>query len=257
MVRILFVGDVCARSGRKILKERLPSLKKELNIDFCIVNGENASHGKGLSLDSADELYEAGADYITMGNHTWSNPDILKFINDYPIVRPANFAKNLPGKGYAVAETPKAKIGIINLQGRVYMDASDNPFECAGEIVADLTGEADIIIVDMHAEATSEKTALAYYLDGSVTAVIGTHTHVQTADERILEKGTAYITDVGMTGAGNGVIGMKKSLIVDRFLNNFPRKFEPAEGDPILNAVVIDADETTGKALNITRIFEK
>lgn len=258
MLKVLFVGDVCARPGREKISERLASLKKEKQVDFCIVNGENASHGKGLSLACADELYEAGADFITMGNHTWSNAGIFDYIDDYAIVRPANFSKDLPGRGYDVAEAKGVKIGILDLQGRVYMDDStDNPFECAKKCVEEIRKETNVIIVDFHAEATSEKIALAYYLDGTVSAVIGTHTHVQTADERILEKGTAFITDAGMTGPVESIIGMKKNAVVDKFINNIPRKFEPAEGKAMLNGVLLEIDEITGKALKIERVFEK
>jgi len=253
-LKLLFYGDISAKIGRKAVASSIKNLREEYSIDFCIANAENASHGKGLSLACADELLSYGIDFITMGNHTWSNSSIMDFIDDYPIIRPANFSKNLPGKGYAVVETPKGKIGILNLQGRIFMDPVDNPFECAMQCVNELQCEASIIIVDFHAEATSEKIAMANYLDGMVSAVLGTHTHVQTADERILPGGTAFISDVGMTGASNGIIGMDSKAIVDRFVYSLPKKFEPANGKAQVNAVVLEINELTGITESVTRI---
>ena len=219
--------------------------------------GECASrdpHGRGLSLQSAEEIYLAGADCITMGNHTWNNHEIYQFIDDYSIVRPANFASNLPGKGSVLLEQGGFVVGVVNLQGRVYMDPCDNPFEIAEREVSRLRERTPVIFVDFHAEATAEKAAMAYFLDGRVTAVAGTHTHVQTADERILPGGTAFITDVGMTGPHGGIIGMDKGGVLNKFVRCVPQKFKPAEGCGMLHAALIRADAETGKALEISRI---
>ena len=254
IITILFVGDVFGGTGRAALRKALPELRREHAVDVCIVNGENASHGRGLSLGSAEEIYLAGADCITMGNHTWNNHEIYQFINDYSMVRPANFASNLPGKGSALLELGGFLVGVVNLQGRVYMDPCDNPFEIAEREVSRLRERTPVIFVDFHAEATAEKAALASFLDGRVTAVAGTHTHVQTADERILPGGTAFITDVGMTGPHGGVIGMDKAGVLNKFVKCVPQKFKPAEGCGMLHAVRIRADAKTGKALEISRI---
>lgn len=256
-MNILFLGDVFGSTGRDIVTEKLGHLKKEYQIDFTLANGENAAHGKGLSMKAADELYDAGVDFITLGNHTWNNANIMQFIDEYPIVRPANFHPDLPGRGYAVRETAKGKIGILNLQGRVYMEPSDNPFDCALRCTEKLRAETPVIIVDFHGEATSEKIALATVLDGKVSAVIGTHTHVQTADERILPKGTGFITDAGMCGPSNSIIGMNTALVTEKFIYNTPRRFEPAKGSPQLNGVVLEIDEGTGKAKKIERVLKK
>ena len=256
-MNILFLGDVFGSTGRNIVTEQLSLLKKEYGIDFTVANGENASHGKGLSMKSADELYDAGVDFITLGNHTWNNSNILHFIEDYPMVRPANFHPDLPGRGYDVRETAKGKIGILNLQGRIYMDPSDSPFDCALRCVEKIREQTPVILVDFHAEATSEKIALATVLDGKVSAVIGTHTHVQTADERILPKGTGFITDAGMCGPGSGIIGMNTSLVTEKFIYNTPHRFEPAKGSPQLNGVVLEIDERTGQTKKIERVNKR
>ena len=253
-VNILFVGDVFGRTGRETLDELLPDLLEEYEVDYCIVNGENAAHGRGLSMQCADEIFAAGADCITMGNHTWDNNDIYQFIDDYPVVRPINFAESLPGRGYAILEGGPCHIGVLSVQGRVYMEPCDNPFESAYEAVMTLRKNVSVILVDFHAEATAEKAAMAYYLDGLATAVVGTHTHVQTADESISEQGTAFISDVGMTGPHNGVIGMDKAAVINKFIRCVPQKFKPAEGKGKLHAVFIKADTETGKAEEIKRI---
>ncbi len=257
LVRVLFIGDIFAYAGRQALYNWLKDIRKEHSIDFCIANAENASHGRGLTRSGADEIYASGVDFITLGNHAWSQRDTFSFINDFPMVRPANFQKNLPGKGFDIVNTPKGDIGIINLQGRVYMDLCDNPFDCILECISKIREVTNIIIVDFHAEATSEKIALAMYIDGIASAVIGTHTHVQTADEQILAGGTAFISDVGMTGPINSIIGMNISCVMDRFVSSIPSKFEPAKGAYMLNAVVVDIDSSTGKANDIYRIFKK
>lgn len=257
-MKILFIGDIFGKSGRELAVRMIPELRKAYQIDFCVVNGENTTHGRGIGMDTADELLAAGVDCITMGNHTWGNSEIHSFIDDYPILRPANFAEGLPGRGSLVLENDNGmKLGVLNLQGRVYMEPCDNPFTCAIHEVEALQKETPNILVDFHAEATAEKIALAYYLQGQVSAVIGTHTHVQTADEQILEGGTAFLTDVGMTGPVEGVIGMDRRNVVNKFVKCIPVRFEPAKGPAVLHAVLIEVDEETGKATNITRISGK
>lgn len=254
-MKVLMIGDVFGRVGRMFAAEQIPLLRREYEADFCVVNAENATNGRGLNLEGADELFAAGADCLTMGNHTWSNPDIYSFIDDYPMIRPANFEESLPGKGSMILEGPAGKLGVLNLQGRVYMDPCDNPFSCAMREIARLREETPNILIDFHAEASAEKTALAYYTQGLVSAVIGTHTHVQTADERILDGGTAYMTDVGMTGPTDGVIGMDRKNVVNKFVKSIPTRFEPAKGAPMLNAVLLDIDGESGQTLRIARIF--
>lgn len=255
-MKILFIGDVVGNPGRKAVKELLPSIKKEYQIDFCIANCENAAGGSGITYVVAQELYKYGIDAITMGNHTWSKKEITNFIeSDIKIVRPANYPRELPGNGSTVISGPKGKIGIINVLGRVYMENIDCPFRAAEREIEYLKSFVKVIILDIHAEATSEKCALAWHLDGKVSCVLGTHTHVQTADERILPFGTGYITDVGMTGPYEGVIGVDRELIVNKFLLHMPVKFEVAKGPVQFNAIVADVDESNGKTLNIQRIY--
>lgn len=257
-MRILFIGDIFGKSGRDLAVRMIPHLRREYNVDFCIVNGENTTHGRGIGMDSADELLAAGADCITMGNHTWGNYEINSIIDDYPIVRPANFAEGLPGRGSLVLENDQGlKLAVLNIQGRVYMEPCENPFTCAMHEVEALRQETPNILIDFHAEASAEKIALAYYLQGKVSAIVGTHTHVQTADERILEDGMAYITDVGMTGPTDGVIGMDRRNVINKFVKCIPVRFEPSKGSATLHGVVIEIDENTGKATQITRISGK
>jgi len=253
-VKILFIGDIFGHCGRDAIISELPRIKEEYLIDICIANGENASGGKGLSLKAADDILYAGVDLITLGNHVWGNKEIMSFINDYPVIRPANMSTSLPGKGWTLLETQKGVLGVLNLQGRVYMEPNDSPFTIGLDEINEMRKHTNIIFVDFHAEASSEKIALAYYLDGMVSFVAGTHTHVQTADERILQGGTGFITDVGMTGPFNSIIGMDPKIVVDKFLTNFPRRFEPAKGKAQINAIVIDVDEVTGYTKSIVRI---
>ena len=261
-MRILFIGDIFGRPGRLIVKEKLPALVQAHAIDLIIANGENSAAGFGITPPLAEELFELGIDVITTGNHIWDKREIVDFFqmadgNTHSparrLLRPANFAPDLPGRGLYVGRKGKVPYAVINLQGRVFMASNDDPFRMADQLLKDV--EAKIIFVDMHAEATSEKIALGWYLDGRVSAVVGTHTHVPTADERILSNGTAYITDVGMTGPFDSVIGVKKELVVAKFLNNMPVRFEAATGDVRLCAVVIDCDDTTGRARSIVRIM--
>lgn len=255
-MRILFIGDVFGVPGRRVIGELLEEIKEKYDIDYCVANCENASHGRGVSMSAADFLYGSGVDFITMGNHTWGNGELLNFIDDYPIIRPANYAEGLPGRGYDIVDTVSGKVAVINLLGRVSMDPCENPFQCVDRCLREIEekGGADAIIVDFHAEATSEKIAMSYYLDGRVTAVIGTHTHVQTADETILTEGTAYITDVGMTGTSAGVIGMKRAQVIEKFVTGMPKRFEPADGKAVLRGVIIETDVSGIKAVSIERI---
>ncbi|HMK24314.1 MAG TPA: TIGR00282 family metallophosphoesterase [Terriglobales bacterium] len=261
-MRILFVGDIFGRPGRTILKEKLPGLVKEHSIDLIIANGENSAAGFGITPPLAEELFELGIDVITTGNHIWDKREIVDFFQmadgnphspSRRLIRPANYAPDLPGHGIYEGRKGEVAYAVINLQGRVFMAANDDPFRVADQLLKDL--EAKVILVDMHAEATSEKISMGWYLDGRVTAVVGTHTHVPTADERVLPNGTAYITDVGMTGPFDGVIGVKKELVLGKFLNNMPVRFEAATGDVRLCAVVVDCDEATGRARGIERIM--
>lgn len=254
-MKVLFIGDIVGNPGRKIAKEMIQVLKKENVFDICIANGENAAGGSGITHVVAQELYSAGINAVTLGNHTWSKREILNFIDsDNKIIRPANYPTELPGKGSMIIGTDKCKVGILNVMGRIYMDSIDCPFKAAERELEYLKSQAKVIIVDMHAEATSEKCALAWYLDGRVSCVLGTHTHVQTADERILPFGTGYITDVGMTGPYEGIIGVDKDIIINKFLSHMPVKFEVAKGSTQFNAVVMDIDEKNGKTLKIERI---
>lgn len=258
VVKLLFIGDIVARSGREILKEQIQNIKLKHKIDFCIANGENAAGGKGLTYIVSEELFEAGIDAITMGNHTWGRSEILKIIDtNSKIVRPANYAKGVPGKGRTIIKKGDYSLGIINLIGRVYMEPVDCPFMAADKEINNLKGNVDFIMIDFHAEATSEKIAMGYYVDGRASLVVGTHTHVQTADEKILEKGTAYITDVGMTGPSEGVIGVDREIIMKKFLKGMPGKYEPQKGSVQFNAVIVEFDDNTKKAILIERISSK
>jgi len=253
-VKILFVGDVVGKPGRKALSEALPrAIALNGPFDFVIANAENAAGGFGLTRKIMEELFGFGIDALTSGNHIWDNRDALVILDEeMRLVRPANYPSACRGSGLMVVEKKGLKLAILNLQGRVFMQAIDCPFRRADEEIAALDGLP--VLVDIHAEATSEKRALGLYLDGRVSAVLGTHTHVQTADEEILDGGTAYITDVGMTGGHGGVIGMEKEAIISKFLTGMPSKFEVSSKNIRMDAVVIDIDEKTGKSLSISRL---
>ena len=255
-VKILFIGDIIGKPGREALSRELHRIVDRHMVDLVIANGENAAGGFGLTQETAQDLFKCGIQMITSGNHIWDKKDSLEYINrETRIVRPANYPEGTPGRGATVIKTPGGvKIGILNLEGRVFMNNLDCPFRCADREIAKLKEETPIIFVDFHAEATSEKASLGWYLDGRVSAVIGTHTHVQTADERILTDGTAYMTDAGMTGAFDSVIGVKKEEAIQKFVTQRPSKFEVAKKDLRINAVVIEVNETTGHALSIERI---
>ncbi len=254
-MRILFIGDIVGRPGRKTLSILLPQLKKEFaKIDFIIVNGENAAAGKGLTEKIMNDLFDMGVDGITSGNHIWDRSDFYSVLDEeIRVVRPANYPPGCPGQGVSVLSKNGKRLALLNLQGRVFMPDLDCPFRKADEILEELNGVP--VLVDFHAEATSEKRVLGFYLDGRVSAFLGTHTHVQTADEEILPDGTAYISDVGKTGAHRSAIGMTLESVLPRFLTALPSRFQVAEDDLRLCAVLIDVEEETGKALSIQRIM--
>ena len=264
-LRILFVGDIFARPGRNIVHERLPDLQKHYGVDLTVANGENAAGGFGITPQIAEELFELGIDVITTGNHVWDKREIIEYMNSANgnesslarrVLRPANYPAGSPGFGWYQGRTRTGiDYAVINLQGRVFMANNDDPFRYTDELLKQIT--AKVILVDLHAEATSEKVALGWYLDGRVTAVLGTHTHVPTADEQVLPGGTAVQTDVGMTGPYRGVIGVQKELIVQKFLTNMPSRFEPAADDVRLCAALIDCNPLTGHASSIERIMLK
>ncbi|MCY7832409.1 2',3'-cyclic-nucleotide 2'-phosphodiesterase [Bacillus spizizenii] len=255
-MRILFIGDVVGSPGRDMVKEYVPKLKTKYKPHFTIINGENAAHGKGLTEKIYHSLIQSGADAITMGNHTWDKKEIFDFIDDVPnLVRPANFPEGTPGKGITYVKANGKELAVINLQGRTFLPPLDDPFLKADELLAEASKRTPYIFIDFHAEATSEKLALGWYTDGRASAVVGTHTHVQTADNRILPKGTAYITDVGMTGPYDGILGMDRETIIKRFKTNLPVRFTVAEGKTTLSGVVIDIDDQTKKAVKIERIL--
>ena len=254
-MKILAVGDIVGESGVRKLKELLPNIKKEKNIDFVITNGENSAGGMGITEKNFKDIIEAGTNVITMGNHTWGKKDIFRFIDDPRLLRPANYPKGVVGKGLGIFECMDKKIAVMNFMGRVDINIlTENPFILAKEMVDDLQGKVDIIIIDFHAEATAEKIAMARFLDGKITAIFGTHTHVQTGDEQILPNGTAYITDIGMTGPKNSVIGMDIQVSIKRFETALPEKYKLAEGECILNAVIFDIDDISNKVTSIERI---
>lgn len=254
-MKILTVGDIVGKVGVNKLKECLPNLIKKYEIDFVVVNGENAAEGMGITEKMYRDILKQNIDCVTMGNHTWGKKDIFGFIDDSQIVRPANYPENNPGKGYRIFEKKGKKIAVINLIGRVTMGVlSENPFLIAKEIVNKIKAQVDMIIVDFHAEATAEKIALGYYLDGDVTIVFGTHTHVQTADEVILPNGTGFITDIGMTGPKNSIIGMDIEVSFKRFATGLPEKYKIAEGEGKFNSCLFEVDDKTNKVIKIDRI---
>ena len=255
-MRILFIGDVFGRTGRDLVRQGLPVLAARYAIDAVIANVENAASGAGITRETGDALLRHGVDVMTTGNHVWDKREALTYIGAEPrLLRPLNMASSAPGRGTFVARVADGKpLGVVNAMGRVFMPPVDNPFEAVAAAVDRLARECRIIVVDMHAEATAEKIAMGWHLDGRVAAVVGTHTHVQTADARILPGGTAYITDVGMTGPHDSIIGMERALVLDRFVTGLPARMEPASENPRLQAVVIDADERTGLAREIVRL---
>ena len=261
-MRILFIGDIFGRPGRNIVKDRLPGLVKDRAINLVIANGENSAGGFGITGALAEDLFELGIDVITTGNHIWDKREIIDYFQSADsnqhsparrLLRPANYAPDLPGWGVYEGSKDGVPYAVINLQGRVFMAANDDPFRIADQLLKEI--KAKVVFVDLHAEATSEKLAMGWYLDGRITALVGTHTHIPTADERVMPGGTAYITDVGMTGPYDSVIGVQKEMIIARFLNNMPARFEAATGDVRLCAVMVDCDEVTGQARKIERLM--
>jgi metallophosphoesterase (TIGR00282 family) len=255
-VNILLIGDVVGRPGRELVRKGLRALIEVHGVDFVIANAENAAAGFGVTKDIGDALLEYGIDVMTSGNHIWDKREVIEYIKAEPrLLRPANYPAGVPGRGSSVADTGDGRaVGVINVMGRVFMLPIDDPFAVVLREIDAIRHRTRVIIVDFHAEATSEKIAMGWHLDGRVTAIIGTHTHVQTADERILPKGTAYLTDVGMTGPHDSIIGMEVGPSLARFLNAMPTKFEPATGNPRLNGVIVEADDRTGLAKRIVRI---
>jgi len=258
-MKVLFIGDIVGNPGRQAVRGLLPGLKKEFELRFVIANAENAAGGSGITPRVAAELFDSGIDVLTSGDHIWKKREIFELIEqDGRILRPVNFPQGVPGKGQGVFTTESGfKVGVANVQGRVFMEALECPFRTIRQAIDVLSKDTKIIITDIHAEATSEKVALGWYLDGKVSAVLGTHTHIQTADEKILPGGSAYITDVGMTGPLDSVIGRRIEDVLERFITSVPTRFEVAKDNIQLQGVVLDIDEETGKARSIVRIQRK
>lgn len=259
MLDILFLGDVVGRPGRRAVGRYLRSLRGTARPDFIIANGENAAGGKGLDPGSAEELRDEGVDVITTGNHVWQVRDLLPYLDETDrILRPCNFPRGNPGRGWVVhpARGSRREIGVVNVIGRVFMGPAACPFEAAREAVRQIRARTPVVVVDMHGEATSEKVAMGRFLDGSVSAVIGSHTHVQTADEEILPGGTAFLTDAGMCGPSDSILGMRVDRVLDRFVTQMPTRFEVATGSTMVQGVRVGVDEESGRAVHVTRVRE-
>lgn len=258
-MKILFIGDIVGSPGRRAVNKLLPGLKGEHSLDFVIANAENASGGSGIIPKVADELFDSGVDALTSGDHIWKRKEIFELLSrERRILRPINFSAMSPGRGSAIFKSRSGqKVGVINVNGRVFMDPLECPFKATLAAQKELAQETKIIIVDIHAEATSEKIALGWYLDGKVSAVLGTHTHIQTADERVLPQGTAYLTDAGMCGPYDSVIGRKVEQVLERFITGLPVRFEVADENIQLHGAVLDIDDKTGRARSIVRIQKK
>ena len=258
MLKILFLGDIVGEPGRRAVIETVPLLKKERGIDFVIVNGENAANGRGITPKITIDLLRAGISVITTGDHIWDQKEILPYIDTEPrLLRPVNYPDNTPGQGSIVLDTAKGKIGVINVQGRTFMQPIlENPFRIMDGMVAKMRGETNVIFVDVHAETTSEKIAMGRFLDGKVSAVVGTHTHTQTADEQVFPGGTAFLCDAGMCGPSESVLGREIEPIVKRFITNLPVNFPVAKGPVKMHGALIEIDETTGRAVSIERIAQ-
>ena len=254
-MNILAIGDIVGNIGVKELQKKLPELKKQYNIDFCIVNGENSAEGMGITEKNFNDILKAGANCVTMGNHTWGKKEIFKFIDHPQLLRPINYPEGVCGKGYYIYTCNEKKIAVINAMGRAEINVqTENPFIIVKKVIDKIKNKVDMIFLDFHAEATAEKQAMGYFLDGEITAMFGTHSHVQTADEKILEKGTGYITDIGMTGPKISVLGMNKEAALKRFLTALPEKYRVADGECILNGCVFKIDDSTNKVKEIIRI---
>lgn len=255
-MNLLFIGDIFGEPGRQAVQALVPQLRRDRKIDVVIGNGENVTHGKGISIKNAEQLFAAGIDVITSGNHAFDQHDIHEYFRRTPrLLRPENYSELAPGKGHVLIEIyAGVHLAVLNLSGRIHMEPADCPFAAADRVLADLKGRADIVFVDMHAEATSEARAMGWHLDGRVAAVLGSHTHVQTADEEILPKGTAYLTDAGMTGPYRSIIGMKLDNILRKFQTGIKSRFDPAEGDVRFCGAVVEVEESTGLARKIERV---
>jgi len=256
-MKILFMGDIVGKPAREYLKRFLPSLKEDLKFDFVIANGENAAGGSSITPDTARDIYDSGVDIMTSGDHIFKKKDAVWVLNNTDMIRPLNYGDSAEGRGYIIKESNGRKIAVINLLGRVFMQPVDCPFKAVRDIIENIRKETNIIIVDIHAEATSEKLAIGYYLVGKVSAVLGTHTHIPTADARIIDGFTAFITDVGMTGSFDSVLGREKYQIIEHFITNMPLRFDLAHNDVRIQAVIIDIDDATGRALSIERVEYK
>jgi metallophosphoesterase (TIGR00282 family) len=260
-MKVLFIGDIFGQPGRRMVKELLPALREEFAPDVILANGENAAAGFGITPALVEELLDLGIALLTSGNHIWDRKEIIPYFNEHAdgrLIRPANYPAGAPGRGLYLGKTEAGvDYAVINLQGRVFMPAIECPFRTADALLEKIPPPVKIRIVDMHAEATSEKQALGWYLDGRATAVLGTHTHIPTADETVLPGGTAYITDLGMTGPFDSVIGIEKQVVIKKFLDQMPARFEVARGDVRLCGVLIEADEATGRAVSIERVLRK
>jgi 2',3'-cyclic-nucleotide 2'-phosphodiesterase len=255
-MKLLFIGDIVGKPGREIIRKGLRGLVEHFDVDLVIANAENSAAGFGVTKDIGDTLLEAGVHVMTSGNHIWAKKEVIDYMPTEPrLLRPANYPAGVPGRGAYLAQTGDGRaVGVVNVMGRVFMQSIDDPFTVVLKEIESLRSRTKVIVVDFHAEATSEKVAMGWHLDGKVTLVVGTHTHVQTADERILPNGTAYITDAGMTGPHDSIIGMEREPSLARFLNGMPSRYEPATGNPRLNGVLVEADDRTGKATSISRV---
>lgn len=253
-IKVLFIGDIVGKPARNYLKELVPSLRKELGLSFVIANGENAAGGSSLTPDTAEDIFNAGIDVITSGDHIFKKKESREVLDSRPLIRPLNYGELAAGRGYIIKEAGGIKIGVINLIGRVFMQPADCPFKAVKNILEDVKRQAKIILVDVHAEATSEKLALGYFLAGKVSAVVGTHTHIPTADARIIDDFTAYITDVGMAGSFDSILGRDKHQIIEKFITNMPVRFNLAQDDVRVQAVLIEVDKDSGRALSIDRV---
>ena len=254
-IKVLCIGDVVGNSGCEILRQKLTQIKRENNIDICIVNGENSAVGNGMLPNSCDHIFTSGADFITGGNHSLKRREIFEYLDrEENIIRPANYGDGVWGRGYGIIDKGSYRVGVINLMGRVYLEGHADPFEAAENIIEELKKETKIIFVDFHAEATAEKKALGYYLDGKVSAVFGTHTHIQTSDAQIMSGGTGYITDLGMTGPEESVLGVKKEIIIEKFRKGFTTMFETADTPAFIQGCIFTVDRDSGKTVSVETI---
>lgn len=256
-MRLLFLGDVVGEGGCDFVLQKLPAFKRKENIDICIANGENSAKGNGVTPKSCKMLFDSGVDFITLGNHTFKRPEIMDYLDgNVDVIRPYNYPDGAPGSGVGIIDKGRYRVAVINMLGTAYSEPLGNPFWAMNKALGEVDG-CKIVFVDFHAEATAEKRAMGFYLDGKVTAVLGTHTHVQTADEQLLPKGTAYITDLGMVGPVQSVLGIEPSLTIKKFKSNLPVRFENATGDYCMSGCIIEVDEKTGKAVSIERVNVK